>query len=105
MSTGKEKQTALSDRVKVAIEELKAKRGEIRDYELHITAISGVEVDASATWTVITGGITSTGEILRARSPAVKRGDFALRCLVERSEIPPPGHMKAPDSCKIQVKN
>jgi small conductance mechanosensitive channel len=47
----------------VVIEELKSKGGKIEDYESYITAISGVEVDvsdASATWTVITGWITST---------------------------------------------
>jgi small conductance mechanosensitive channel len=44
------------------IEELKSKGGEIQDYESYITAISGVQVDvsdASATWTVITGWLTS----------------------------------------------
>lgn len=59
----KEEQTALTDRLKVVIEELKSKGGEINDYESYITAISGVEVDvsdASATWTVITGWLTST---------------------------------------------
>jgi small conductance mechanosensitive channel len=59
----KEEQTALTDRLKVVIEELKSKGGEIKDYESYITAISGVEVDvsdASATWTVITGWLTST---------------------------------------------
>ena len=59
----KEKQTALTDRLKVVIEELKSKEGETKDYESYITAISGVEVDvsdASATWTVISGWLTST---------------------------------------------
>ena len=59
----KEEQTALTDRLKVVIEELKSKGGEIKDYESYIKAISGVEVDvsdASATWTVITGWLTST---------------------------------------------
>ena len=59
----KEEQTVLTDRLKVVIEELKSKGGKIEDYESYITAISGVEVDvsdASATWTVITGWITST---------------------------------------------
>ncbi|MGD8256400.1 MAG: mechanosensitive ion channel family protein, partial [Desulfobacterales bacterium] len=59
----KEEQTALTDRLKVVIEELKSKGGETKDYESYITAISGVEVnvsDASATWTVISGWLTST---------------------------------------------
>jgi small conductance mechanosensitive channel len=59
----KEKQTALTDRLKVVVEELASKGGEIKDYESYIKAISGVEVDvsdASATWTVITGWLTST---------------------------------------------
>ena len=59
----KEEQTALTDRLKVVIEEFKTKGGEIGDYELYITAISGVEVDVSdagAIWTVITGWLTST---------------------------------------------
>ena len=59
----KEEQTTLTDRLKVVIEELKSKGGEIQDYESYIKAISGVEVDVSdagATWTVITGWLTST---------------------------------------------
>ena len=59
----KEEQTALTDRLKVVIEEFKSKGGETKDYESYITAISGVTVDvsdASATWTVISGWLTST---------------------------------------------
>ena len=59
----KEEQTALADRLKVVIEELQSKGGKIEDYESYITAVSGVEVDvsdASATWTVVTGWLTST---------------------------------------------
>jgi small conductance mechanosensitive channel len=55
-------QTALTDRLKAVIAELKSKGGKIEDYESYITAISGVEVDvsdASATWTVVTGWLTS----------------------------------------------
>ena len=58
----KEEQTALADRLNVVIEELKSKGGKIEDYESYITAVSGVEVDvsdASATWTVVTGWLTS----------------------------------------------
>ena len=59
----KEEQTALTDRLKVVIEELESKGGEIKDYESYITAISGVKVDvsdASATWTLISGWLAST---------------------------------------------
>ena len=59
----KEEQAALTDRLKVVIEELQAKGGKIEDYESYITAVSGVEVDvtdASATWTVVAGWLTST---------------------------------------------
>jgi small conductance mechanosensitive channel len=58
----KAQQTALTDRLKAVTAELKSKGGKIEDYEAYITAISGVEVDvsdASATWTVITGWLTS----------------------------------------------
>jgi small conductance mechanosensitive channel len=59
----KEQQIALTDRLRVVIEELRSKGGKIEDYESYVTAISGVEVDvsdASAAWTVITGWLTST---------------------------------------------
>ena len=59
----KEGQTALADRLKVVIEELRSKGGKIEDYEAYITAISGVELDVSdagAAWTVVTGWLTST---------------------------------------------
>ena len=58
----KEEQTALTDRFKVVVEALKSKGGKVEDYESYIAAISGVEVDvsdASATWTMITGWLTS----------------------------------------------
>ena len=64
----KEQQTALVDRLKVVIEEFRSKGGKIEDYESYITAISGVEVDvsdASATWTVLMGWLTSTEGGLR----------------------------------------
>jgi len=59
----KEQQTALTDRLKTVIEEFRSKGGKVEDYESYITAISGVEIDvsdASATWTVVTGWLTST---------------------------------------------
>jgi small conductance mechanosensitive channel len=64
----KEQQTALADRFKVVIEEFKAKGGNVEDYEAYIKAISGVKVDVSdagATWTVVTGWLTSAEGGLR----------------------------------------
>ena len=64
----KEQQTALSDRFMVVIEEFKSKGGKVEDYESYIAAISGVKVDisdASATWTVVTGWLTSSEGGLR----------------------------------------
>ena len=58
----KGEQTALTDRFKVVIEALKAKGDKVEDYESYLKAISGVEVDvsdASATWTMVTGWLTS----------------------------------------------
>lgn len=43
----KEEQTALTDRLKVVIEELESKGGKTEDYDSYITAISGVQVDVS----------------------------------------------------------
>ena len=68
VTTLKEQQTALVDRLKVVIEEFKSKGGKIEDYESYITAISGVEVDVSdagATWTVVTGWLLSAEGGLR----------------------------------------
>jgi len=64
----KEQQTALSDRFMVVIVEFKSKGGKVEDYEAYIKAISGVKVDisdASATWTVVTGWLTSAEGGLR----------------------------------------
>jgi small conductance mechanosensitive channel len=64
----KEKQTALTDRLKVVVDELGSKGGKVEDYESYTTAISGVQVDvsdASATWTVIRGWMISTEGGLR----------------------------------------
>lgn len=58
----KEQQTSLTDRLRAVIEEFRSKGGKVEDYESYINAISGVEVDvtdASATWTVVTGWLTS----------------------------------------------
>ena len=68
VTTLKEQQTALVDRLKVVIEEFKSKGGKIEDYESYITAISGVEVDVSdagAAWTVVTGWLLSAEGGLR----------------------------------------
>jgi len=57
-----EQQTALMDRVKAVIEELKAKGGEVDAYDKYLAAVSGIKVDvtdAGGTWTVLTGWLTS----------------------------------------------
>ena len=49
--------TALIDRFKIVLDELKAKGGETEEYDTYIKAVSGIKVDvtdASATWTTIT---------------------------------------------------
>ena len=59
----KEQQTSLTDRLKTVIEEFRSKGGKVEDYESYINAISGVEVDvtdAGASWTVVSGWLTST---------------------------------------------
>lgn len=54
--------TALIDRLNVVLTELKAKGGDPKEYDTYIMAVSGIKVDvtdASATWTTITGWLTS----------------------------------------------
>ncbi|MGD8925743.1 MAG: mechanosensitive ion channel, partial [Thioalkalispiraceae bacterium] len=54
--------TALIDRLEVVLAELKAKGGDPKEYDTYIKAVSGIKVDvtdASATWTTITGWLTS----------------------------------------------
>ena len=43
----KDQQAALTDHLRVVIDEFKSKGGTIEDYQAYITAISGVEVDVS----------------------------------------------------------
>jgi len=60
--------TALIDRLKVVLAELKAKGGDPKEYDTYIAAVSGIKVDvtdASATWTTITGWLTSAEGGLR----------------------------------------
>ena len=60
--------TALIDRFKVVLDELKAKGGETKEYDRYINAVSGIKVDvtdASATWTTITGWLKSAEGGLR----------------------------------------
>jgi small conductance mechanosensitive channel len=64
----KEQQTRLNDRLKAVIEEFRSKGGNVDDYEAYSQTISGVDVeitDASASWTAITGWLTSTEGGLR----------------------------------------
>lgn len=54
--------TALIDRFNAVLTEFKAKGGETEEYDAYIKAVSGIKVDvtdASATWTTITGWLTS----------------------------------------------
>ena len=63
-----EYKAGLVDRLKIVINEFKAKGGKIEDYESYIAAVSGVDVDVSdagAALTVITGWLTSTEGGLR----------------------------------------
>ena len=58
-----EQQTALIDRVKAVIDELRKKGGEVGAYERYLAAVSGIKVDvtdAGSTWTVITGWLKSS---------------------------------------------
>lgn len=58
-----EQQTALIDRVKAVIDELRKKGGEVGAYEKYLAAVSGIKVDvtdAGSTWTVITGWLKSS---------------------------------------------
>jgi small conductance mechanosensitive channel len=58
-----EQQTALIDRVKAVIDELRKKGGEVGAYEKYLAAVSGIKVDvtdAGSTWTVIAGWLKSS---------------------------------------------
>lgn len=58
----REEQTALIDRVRVAVAALKAKGGDVEEYEQYIDAISGLKVDVndiSATRAIILGWLKS----------------------------------------------
>jgi small conductance mechanosensitive channel len=52
----REEQTRLIDRLKKALDAIKAKGGKVDDYDLYISAVSGITLnvtDAGATWTTI----------------------------------------------------
>jgi len=58
----REEQTALTDRVRVVIDALKSKGGEVTEYEKYVVAISGLKVDVkdiSATRAIIFGWLKS----------------------------------------------
>jgi len=57
-----EQQTALIDRVKTVVEELRKKGGEVETYEKYLKVVSGLNVDvtdAGGTWALATGWVTS----------------------------------------------
>ena len=57
-----EQQTALMDRVKAVVEELRTKGGDVAVHDKYLTAVSGIKVDvtdAGGTWAVVTGWLTS----------------------------------------------
>ena len=54
--------TALIDRIHIVLKDLKAKGGDITEYEVYIKAVSGVKIDvtdASAAWTGVIGWLKS----------------------------------------------
>jgi small conductance mechanosensitive channel len=64
----KEQQTRLNDRLTAVIEAFRSKGGKVDDYEAYSQTISGVDVkitDTKATWTVISGWLTSAEGGLR----------------------------------------
>lgn len=57
-----DERTALADRLKVVLASLEAKGGDVQSYRDYATAISGLEIDTNdvnATWSAITGWLTS----------------------------------------------
>ncbi|MCK8601797.1 mechanosensitive ion channel family protein [Desulfoferrobacter suflitae] len=57
-----EQQTALIDRAKVVVEELRAKGGEVANYDKYLKALSGIKVDmtdAGGSWKLVRGWLTS----------------------------------------------
>lgn len=60
--------TALLDRFKVVLKEYEAKGGDIKEYNTYIKAVSGIKLDVtdvSATWTTISGWLSSAEGGLR----------------------------------------
>jgi len=58
----REEQTALTDRVRIVIDALEAKGGDVEEYRKYVTAISGLKVDVrdiSATRSIIVGWLKS----------------------------------------------
>ncbi|WP_152052415.1 mechanosensitive ion channel family protein [Tautonia marina] len=62
LPTLREQKTALIDRVNAVLDALETKGGDVEEYRTYVTAVSGINIDtsdASATWTAITGWLTS----------------------------------------------
>ncbi len=58
----REQRIAMTDRLNVVLDELEAKGGDVAEYRTYVRAISGLNVDvtdASATWTALSGWVTS----------------------------------------------
>ena len=58
----RDQKTALSDRLKIVLDAYDAKGGDSGEYRAYLASVSGIEVDvtdASATWSAVTGWLTS----------------------------------------------
>lgn len=57
-----DERAGLADRLEVVLTSLEAKGGEVEEYRQYMTAVSGIDLDAtdaSATWTALTGWLSS----------------------------------------------
>ncbi|MHC4108653.1 MAG: mechanosensitive ion channel family protein [Planctomycetota bacterium] len=68
LTTLRDEQTAIVDRVNLVLEKLEEKGGEVEEHRQYIAAVSGIRVDVSdwqAAWATLTGWITSSEGGLR----------------------------------------